>query len=75
MASDGFKQNLENSYLFGKISKNLDVPLSVVQQEFSRRRQILLSMVDKNLRDFKSVHKALNSSINMVDLISVSEEA
>jgi archaeal flagellar protein FlaI len=75
MASDVFKQNLENSYLFGKISKNLDVPLSVVQQEFSRRRQILLSMVDKNLRDFKSVHKALNSSINMVDLIGVSGEA
>jgi hypothetical protein len=75
MASDGFKQNLEYSYLFGKISKNLDVPLSVVQQEFSRRRQILLSMVDKNLRDFKSVHKALNSSINTIDLLGVSEEA
>jgi len=74
MASDTFKQNLENSYLFGKISKSIDVPLSVVQQEFSRRRQILLSMVDKNLRDFKSVHKALNSSINMVDLLGVSEE-
>ena len=43
-------------------------PLSVVQQEFERRKQILLRMVEQNLRDFRSVHKALNSSLNLADL-------
>ena len=75
MTSDTFKQSLETSYLFGKIAKSQDVPISVVQQEFARRRQILLNMVDKNLRDFKSVHKALNSSINAISLSEPSEEA
>ncbi len=74
MTSDTFIQNLETSYIFGKIAKSQDVPLSVVQQEFARRRQILLNMVDKNLRDFKSVHKALNSSINAINLSEASEE-
>ncbi len=74
MKSDSFKQNLENSYLFGKIGKAQDVPLSVVKQEFDRRRQILLNMVDKNLRDFKSVHKALNSSINAITFSEEPEE-
>ena len=61
-------QDLEKSYLFNKIAQNLDAPLSVVQQEFERRKQILLSMVEQNLRDFRSVHKALNSSLNLETL-------
>ncbi len=68
MSSDSFQQNLDQSYLLSKIAKNLDAPLSVVQQEFDRRKQILLKMVDKNLRDFRSVHRALNSSINLLEL-------
>jgi hypothetical protein len=51
-----------------KIAKNLDVPISVVRQELERRKQILLKMVEKNLRDFRSVHKALSSSLNVDDL-------
>jgi archaeal flagellar protein FlaI len=74
MTNDTFKQSLDKSYLFTKIAKSQDVPVSVVQQEFARRKQILLSMVDKNLRDYKSVHKALNSSINMINLSENLEE-
>jgi flagellar protein FlaI len=74
MKSDTFKQSIDTSYLFGKIAKSQDVPISVVHQEFARRRQILLNMVEKNLRDFKSVHKALNSSINTINLSETSEE-
>ncbi|HMK95665.1 MAG TPA: type II/IV secretion system ATPase subunit [Candidatus Limnocylindrales bacterium] len=66
-SSDTFQQTLNNSYLFARIAKNLDVPLSVVEQEFERRKQILLKMVEKNLRDFRSVHKALNSSLNLAE--------
>ncbi len=68
LTSDTFQKNLEKSYLFSKIAQNLDVPLSVVQQEFERRKQILLTMVEQNLRDFRSVHKALNSSLNLANL-------
>ena len=68
MSSDTFQQNLDESYLLEKIAKTLDVPASVVQQEFERRKQILLSMVAQNLRDFRSVHKALNSSLALADL-------
>jgi flagellar protein FlaI len=68
MSSDTFSANIENSYLFSKIAKNLDVPVSVVQQELERRKQILLRMVENNLRDFRSVHKALNSSLNLAEL-------
>ena len=68
MSSDSFQQNLDKSYLFAKIAKSLDAPVSVVQQEFERRKQIMLSMVAQNLRDFRSVHKALNSSLNLEQL-------
>jgi archaeal flagellar protein FlaI len=68
LSSDTFHQDLEKSYLLNKIAQNLDAPLSVVQQEFERRKQILLRMVERNLRDFRSVHKALNSSLNLETL-------
>jgi flagellar protein FlaI len=63
-----FQQSLDQSYLLSKMAKNLDVPPSVVRQEFERRKQILLKMVEKNLRDFISVHKALSSSLNVSEL-------
>jgi hypothetical protein len=72
-SSDTFQKNLEKSYLLSKIAQNLDAPLSVVQQEFERRKQILLTMVEQNLRDFRSVHKALNSSLNLANLAAANE--
>jgi flagellar protein FlaI len=65
--SDTFQMNLEDSYLLNKIAKHLDVPFSVVNQELERRKHILLKMVEKNLRDFRSVHRALSSEINLPD--------
>ena len=73
MSTDTFQENLERSYLFTKIAKNLDVPLSVVQQEFERRKKILLNMVETNTRDFRSVHKALNTSLNLDELAKETE--
>ena len=66
-SGDYFQADLENSYLLDKIARSLDVPYSVVMQEFERRKQILLKMVERGLRDFRSVHKALYSSINVED--------
>lgn len=68
LSTDTFQSKLEKSYLFAKIAKTVDVPVSVVLQEFERRKKILLSMVEQNLRDFRSVHKALNSSLNLDEL-------
>jgi flagellar protein FlaI len=62
-STDSFEAKFDQSYLLNKISTNLDVPLTVVNQELQRREQILSRMVEKNLRDFKSVHNALNSSL------------
>jgi archaeal flagellar protein FlaI len=73
LSSDTFQINIDKSYLFSKIAQNLDAPLSVVQQEFERRKHILLTMVEKNMRDFRSVHKALNSSINLANLAAANE--
>jgi archaeal flagellar protein FlaI len=75
LSSDSFINHLDKSYLFGKIAKTADVPVSVVLQEFERRKEILLNMVDKNLRDFRSVHKALNSSLNVEELNKKVSEA
>lgn len=72
LSTDVFQQTLNASYLLSKIAKNLDVPLSLVTQELERRKQILLEMVSKNLRDFRSVHKALSSSIGLSGLVAES---
>lgn len=64
-STDTFEQNLDQSYLLTRIAKSLDVPYSVVLQELERRKQILLKMVEKNLRDFRSVHRALSNEINL----------
>ncbi len=72
-SSDSFTNHLERSYLFAKIAKTVDVPVSVVLQEFERRKQILLDLVEQNTRDFRSVHKALNSSLNVSALQETSE--
>lgn len=68
-SSDVFEQKIDKSYLLKKIAKNLDVPISVVNQELEKRKQILLKLVEKNLREFKSVHNALNKSINSLDFL------
>ena len=75
LSTDTFNKDLEKSYLLNKIAHNLDAPLSVVQQEFERRKQILLNMVEQNLRDFRSVHKALNSSLNLATLAAEKESS
>lgn len=68
--TDTFQDNLEESFLLNKIAKALDVPYSVVMQELERRKQILLQMVEKNLRDFRSVHRALSSEINLPEEVT-----
>jgi flagellar protein FlaI len=74
LSTDSFANTLEKSFLFEKIAKASDVPVSVVLQEFERRKTILLKMVEQNLRDFRSVHKSLNSSLNIDELSKAASE-
>jgi flagellar protein FlaI len=57
---DTFQQDLEGSYLLSKTAKDLDVPLDVLFEELERRKQILLEMVEHNVRGFRSVSRALS---------------
>jgi flagellar protein FlaI len=66
-SGDIFQQNLEQSVLLAKIANILDIPMSVVLQELERRKQLMLRMGEKNLRDFRSVHKALSGSVSLLD--------
>jgi flagellar protein FlaI len=65
LSGDVFQHNFEQSYLLQKIARSLDVPMSVVMQEIEKRKQILSKMVEKNVRDFRSVHKALTKSFSV----------
>jgi flagellar protein FlaI len=67
-ATDTFQENLGQSHLLNKMAKSLGIPTSVVIQELQKRKQLLLRMVEKNLRDFRSVHKALSGSINLLEI-------
>ena len=73
-SEDVFRSDFDKSYLLSKMAKNLDVPLVIVKQELERRKQILLKMVEKGLRDFRSVHKALSASLNLSDIERVAEK-
>lgn len=68
VSTDSFQENLEHSYLLAKIARSLDIPVSMVLQELQRRKRLLLHMVEKNLRDFRSVHKALSSSVSFLEM-------
>jgi flagellar protein FlaI len=57
---DTFHDNLKDSYLLGKIATELDVPIEVLFQELDRRKKILLTMVERGIRDFRSVSVVLS---------------
>jgi flagellar protein FlaI len=69
-STDTFQQNLEKSVLLSRIAKTFDIPMGVILKELEKRKQLLLKMVEKNLRDFRSVHKALNTSNSLLDSAS-----
>ena len=52
---DTFQNNLEGSYLLSRIAKDIDVPIEKLFDELERRKQILLTMVERGIRDFRSV--------------------
>jgi flagellar protein FlaI len=57
---DTFQDELENSYLLSRIARDLDVPIEKVYEELENRKQLLLAMVERGIRDFRSVSVVLS---------------
>lgn len=59
-SADIFEDHVDESYLLQKIADDLDVPLDTILDELKGREEILAEMVEHNIRDFKSVNRALS---------------
>ena len=59
-SADIFESHVDESYLLQKIADDLDVPLDTILDELKRREEILTEMVEHNIRDFRSVNRALS---------------
>lgn len=57
---DSFQNDLEGSYLLSRIAKDLDVSVEKLLKEMEKRKQILLTMVERGIRDFRSVSVVLS---------------
>jgi len=72
-STDTFLDDLENSYLLERLGEDLDISAEALREELERRREILLWMVERNVRDYKSVNSLLSRYYN--DPQKVYEEA
>ncbi len=57
---DVFEENWDDSYLIAKIAKNLDISVQQVLDDLERRKEVLLHMAERNIRDFRSVNDVLS---------------
>ncbi len=59
-SSDIFQEKLEESILFKRIARRLDMSLERLINEFEYRKKVLVSMVEHNIRDYRSVNTVLS---------------
>ncbi len=59
-STDTFQEDLQDSYLVTKIARDLDVSVERVFDDLKQRREMLLSMTERNIRDFHSVNDVLS---------------
>jgi flagellar protein FlaI len=59
-SSDIFQEKLEKSIFFKRIAKRLDISLEQLIDEFEHRKKVLLTMVEHNVRDYRSVNRVLS---------------
>jgi len=72
-SSDTFNTNFESSYLLGQIALSLDLSVDYLINEMERRKDILLWMVNRNIRDYRSVNGVLTQYYN--DPVHMHEKA
>jgi len=63
-SSDIFQEKVEESILFKRIARKLDIPLERLISEFEYRKKVLQNMVEHNIRDHRSVNKVLSKYYN-----------
>jgi len=67
---DSFQHDLEGSYLLSRIAKDLDVSKEVLFEELEKRKQILSCMLERGIRDFRSVSVVLSRYNKNSDLVA-----
>jgi flagellar protein FlaI len=68
-SSDSFAENYEGSYVLEQLALSLDLSFDYLLEEFRRRKDVLLWMVNRNIRDYQSVNQVLNSYYNNPELM------
>jgi len=63
-SADAFQDNLAESYILKKLAGSLDVPVEKLIDELEYRKQVLIHMVEHNVRDYRSVNKVLSKYYN-----------
>src|SRR3990170_3961380 len=58
--SDIFQERLEESILFKRLARKMDIPFERLLSEFEYRKKVLQNMVEHNVRDHRSVNKVLS---------------
>ena len=67
--SDTFTEDFDGSYLLKQLALNLDLSVDYLLKEMERRRDVLLWMVNMNIRDYKSVNEVLNRYYNSPEVL------
>jgi len=63
-ASDTFSEDFEGSYLLERLALGLDLSIDYLLQELEKRRDVLLWMAERNIRDYRSVNDLLSRYYN-----------
>jgi flagellar protein FlaI len=63
-STDTFQENVAESYLLKKMASSLDIPIEKLIDELEYRKRVLLHMVERNIRDYKSVNTVLSKYYN-----------
>ena len=66
-SSDTFDEAFEGSYLLEKLALSLDLSVDYLIEEMGRRRDVLLWMANRNIRDYRSVNDVLTEYYNSPD--------
>ena len=66
-STDTFTEDYDNSYLLGQLALNLDLSVDYLIKEMDRRKDILIWMVNRNIRDYKNVNSILIQYYNNPD--------
>jgi flagellar protein FlaI len=63
-STDIFQEKLSESYLLRKTASSLDIPMEKLLDELEYRKSVLMHMVERNIRDYRSVNKVLSKYYN-----------